>query len=69
MPAGTVAMSFECAFAALTGHQGPFRWQTRLYEDWFAKGEVPAACTLPTMYACGVVRRCAVGMHQARFGT
>jgi len=38
---------FERYFKALTGHQ-PMGWQTRLYRDWFAKGKIPAACTLPT---------------------
>ena len=38
---------FKARFEALTGH-GPFPWQIRLYEEWFAKGEFPPSCSLPT---------------------
>jgi len=40
-------MTFDDAFEALTGH-APFPWQQRLYHDWFAKGEIPPSCNLPT---------------------
>ena len=40
-------MTFDSAFEALTGRQ-PFPWQQRLYEDWFARGDVPDSCHLPT---------------------
>lgn len=43
----TSPASFDALFQGLTGHP-PFRWQTRLYQEWFAKGEVPAACDIPT---------------------
>jgi CRISPR-associated endonuclease/helicase Cas3 len=35
------------AFQTLTGHS-PFPWQERLFTDWFAKGQVPPSCNLPT---------------------
>ena len=37
----------EFGFAKLTGHS-PFRWQRRLFEDWFARGRLPSACDIPT---------------------
>lgn len=40
-------MNFTHAFHALTGHP-PFPWQERLYREYFAKGHVPSACSLPT---------------------
>jgi len=40
-------MTFDDAFEALTGH-APFPWQQRLYHEWFAKGEIPPSCNLPT---------------------
>lgn len=40
-------MDFTRAFHALTGHP-PFPWQERLYREYFAKGNVPSACCLPT---------------------
>jgi CRISPR-associated endonuclease/helicase Cas3 len=40
-------INFDTAFTALTGNP-PFPWQRDLYESWFAKGEFPDACTLPT---------------------
>jgi CRISPR-associated endonuclease/helicase Cas3 len=41
------AIDFPSAFESLTGH-APFRWQRRLFEDHFVKGDVPAALDLPT---------------------
>jgi CRISPR-associated endonuclease/helicase Cas3 len=38
---------FAEGFAALTGHE-PFGWQSRLFRDHFARGEVPAALDIPT---------------------
>ncbi len=38
---------FGKTFEALTGHP-PFPWQKRLFDDWFAKGNVPPSCNLPT---------------------
>jgi CRISPR-associated endonuclease/helicase Cas3 len=38
---------FDAAFCALTGNP-PFPWQRALYEEWFAQGKFPDACTLPT---------------------
>jgi len=38
---------FSPVFQALTGHL-PFPWQVRLHDEWFAEGEIPPACTLPT---------------------
>jgi CRISPR-associated endonuclease/helicase Cas3 len=48
----TTAAGWEqafCAdsFAALTG-RSPFGWQSRLFCDYFARGEVPAALDIPT---------------------
>ena len=40
-------MPFAEDFQALTGHP-PFRWQTRLFQRHFAKGDIPAALDLPT---------------------
>ena len=42
--------TFKARFEALTGH-APFPWQIRLYEEWFAKGEFPPSCSLPTGFA------------------
>jgi CRISPR-associated endonuclease/helicase Cas3 len=41
------AIDFPSAFESLTGH-APFRWQRRLFDDHFVKGDVPAALDLPT---------------------
>ena len=38
---------FEKCFQQLTGN-APFDWQTRLYTDWFAKGQIPTSCGIPT---------------------
>jgi CRISPR-associated endonuclease/helicase Cas3 len=38
---------FAKSFEDLTGHR-PFPWQERLFTDWFAKGQVPPSCNLPT---------------------
>jgi CRISPR-associated endonuclease/helicase Cas3 len=40
-------IDFPSAFESLTGH-APFRWQRRLFEGHFVKGDVPAALDLPT---------------------
>jgi CRISPR-associated endonuclease/helicase Cas3 len=40
-------MDFAAAFHALTGNM-PFRWQRRLFDHYFSKGELPAALDLPT---------------------
>ena len=40
-------MDFNTAFKALTGNP-PFLWQKRLYDQYFSKGEIPAALDLPT---------------------
>ena len=40
--------AFEEDFQLLSGHVRPLSWQTRLYEDWFVKGRIPAAMDLPT---------------------
>src|SRR5829696_2926663 len=40
-------LDFNTAFAALTGND-PFPWQSALYENHFAKGDIPASCNLPT---------------------
>src|SRR5262249_3221932 len=39
--------TFKTRFKALTGHE-PFPWQIELFEQWFAKGEFPRSCNLPT---------------------
>lgn len=39
--------NFATTFEQLTGHR-PFPWMQRLYDDWFARGEVPALCSIPT---------------------
>ena len=39
--------TFANSFRKLTGND-PFPWQQRLFDDFFAKGMIPAACTLPT---------------------
>jgi CRISPR-associated endonuclease/helicase Cas3 len=41
------SLPFAKTFETLTGHR-PFPWQERLFDDWFAKGEVPPSCNLPT---------------------
>ncbi len=41
------AIDFVPAFETLTGHS-PFRWQRRLFNDHFVKGDIPAALDLPT---------------------
>jgi CRISPR-associated endonuclease/helicase Cas3 len=38
---------FAIRFERLTGHR-PFPWQSELFESWFARGEFPASCNLPT---------------------
>lgn len=35
-------MNFDSAFKMLTGF-APLRWQARLYEECFSKGEIPLA--------------------------
>lgn len=40
-------MEFTTAFSHLTSHQ-PLPWQERLYREYFAIGDIPPACTLPT---------------------
>lgn len=40
-------MEFAAAFEALTGNP-PFKWQARLFNDYFNKGELPSAIDLPT---------------------
>lgn len=45
--AGTDSQPFDAAFARLTGHS-PFRWQRRLFDQWFSRGVVPDACDVPT---------------------
>lgn len=40
-------MNFETAFRTLTGFP-PFLWQRRLFDQYFSKGETPAALDLPT---------------------
>lgn len=40
-------MDFNSAFAALTGNT-PFKWQERLFNDYFGKGAIPAAVDIPT---------------------
>jgi CRISPR-associated endonuclease/helicase Cas3 len=39
--------TFEARFKALTGYR-PFPWQIHLYDEWFAKGQFPSSCSLPT---------------------
>ncbi|OFW34485.1 MAG: hypothetical protein A3G76_16840 [Acidobacteria bacterium RIFCSPLOWO2_12_FULL_65_11] len=39
--------TFKARFEALTDH-APFPWQIGLYEEWFAKGEFPSSCSMPT---------------------
>ncbi len=39
--------NFEEKFETLTGVP-PFKWQKRLYHDYFVKGHVPSALDLPT---------------------
>lgn len=41
------ALDFDATFRALTGNS-PFPWQQALYHDWFARGEFPDCCNLPT---------------------
>jgi CRISPR-associated endonuclease/helicase Cas3 len=43
----TMALEFDSTFHALTGN-APFPWQARLYTEYFAKGDIPPACCLPT---------------------
>ncbi len=40
-------LGFDKRFKALTGNR-PFCWQQRLFHNYFAKGEVPAALDIPT---------------------
>lgn len=40
-------MEFEGAFKALTGFL-PLSWQSRLFSEYFRKGEIPAAVDIPT---------------------
>jgi CRISPR-associated endonuclease/helicase Cas3 len=42
-----IVKRFALTFEALTGHE-PFPWQVALYSEWFAKGAIPASCSLPT---------------------
>lgn len=39
---------FKDAFKVLTSTPGPFPWQIELYQKWFANGEIPDSCNLPT---------------------
>lgn len=41
-------IDFKEAFKVLTETEGPFPWQIEFYEQWFAKGEIPHSCNLPT---------------------
>src|SRR5438067_1993724 len=43
---GHVGM-FEQRFESLTGN-GPLSWQTRLFHEYFAKGDIPPVIDLPT---------------------
>lgn len=45
MKGGT--MGFKQKFEHLTGHL-PMKWQTRLYRDYFAKGDLPTSLDVPT---------------------
>lgn len=47
MPRTADAEWFADAFFKLTGH-APFRWQSRLFMEWFAQGRVPTSCDIPT---------------------
>ena len=38
---------FEEKFETLTGFL-PFKWQKRLFHDYFAKGQIPSALDIPT---------------------
>ncbi len=38
---------FQSEFQTLTGHQ-PMSWQWRLFRDYFARGQIPAAVDIPT---------------------
>jgi CRISPR-associated endonuclease/helicase Cas3 len=40
-------MNFASMFETLTGH-APLRWQQRLYDEHFARGELPSAISVPT---------------------
>ncbi len=40
-------MDFETAFETLTSNP-PFKWQARLFSNYFSKGELPPALDLPT---------------------
>lgn len=40
-------MTFASDFEKLTGYP-PFPWQERLYQDFFANGDIPRACAIPT---------------------
>lgn len=42
-----MAIDFASRFKELVGHE-PFPWQQRLYGDWFAGGEIPNVCRVPT---------------------
>ena len=37
----------NCQFKTLTGFS-PLSWQSRLYSEYFEKGEIPAAVDIPT---------------------
>jgi CRISPR-associated endonuclease/helicase Cas3 len=41
-------IDFGETFKILTETQGPFPWQIALYKDWFAEGDFPKSCNLPT---------------------
>ena len=43
----TQIIDFEESFKALTGNR-PFRWQTRLFVDWFFVGNLPSVVDIPT---------------------
>lgn len=40
-------IDFQATFKALTGY-APLKWQRRLYEEYFLKGDLPDICDLPT---------------------
>ncbi|GAB4529150.1 MAG: type I-U CRISPR-associated helicase/endonuclease Cas3 [Amphiplicatus sp.] len=41
-------MDFDSAFRLLTGFGRRLDWQARLYEEYFAKGDIPCAVDVPT---------------------
>lgn len=40
-------IDFGTTFTRLTGNK-PFPWQRTLFEDWFARGNIPSSCNIPT---------------------